>query len=262
MWVYLRVDEPLPECLCFTANTAGSTVNLYKQGNPTTLSLETSTDWISWTPYSYYTAINLANIWDKVYFRNTSESNHRCNTGATNRNYFIMSWSISASWNINYLINKNWEDFTNSYGICNMFQWCTALTTPPELPTKVLTQYCYSNLFQWCTNLTKAPELPATSLEQYCYNNMFYGCSNLEELPKITQTGLSYRSCINMFWDCVKIKLSTTQTWEYQTAYRIPTTWTWTDDWQALSNMFYWTWWTFTWTPSINTTYYTSNTVV
>jgi hypothetical protein len=65
-----------------------------------------------------------------------------------------------------------------------------------------------------------------------------------------------------MFRNCSKIKLSTTQTWEYQTEYRIPTTWTWTSWSSSLSNMFTSTWWTFTWTPSINTTYYTSNTVV
>jgi len=261
MAIYMWREYNPPE-LCFTANTAGSTVSLYKVWWPTSLSLVTSTDWVHRIPYSYYDTITLSNVWDKVYFRNTSESNHSCNNDANNNNYFVMSWSIAASWNLNYLINKNWEDFTNSYGICNMFQWCTALTTPPELPTKVLTNYCYSNLFQWCTNLTKAPTLPATSLEQYCYNNMFYWCSNLEELPKITQTALEYRCFYTMFAGCSKIKLSETQTWEYQTPYRIPETWTWVDGWQSLSSMFYQTWWTFTWTPNINTTYYTSNTIV
>jgi hypothetical protein len=65
-----------------------------------------------------------------------------------------------------------------------------------------------------------------------------------------------------MFQSCSKIKLSTTNTWEYQTAYRIPTSWTGTTGTNSLANMFYRTWWTRTGTPSANTTYYTSNTVV
>jgi hypothetical protein len=65
-----------------------------------------------------------------------------------------------------------------------------------------------------------------------------------------------------MFNGCSKIKLSTTQTWEYQNEYRIPETWTWTTATNALYRMFRTTWWTFAWTPAINTTYYTSNTLV
>lgn len=96
---------------------------------------------------------------------------------------------------------------------------------------------CYRSMFRGCTSLTSAPELPATTLTAYCYKSMFYGCKN--------------------------IKLSTTQTDEYQTAYRIPTSGTVTTVPSfALDSMFTNTGGTFTGTPSINTTYYTSNTVV
>ena len=95
---------------------------------------------------------------------------------------------------------------------------------------------CYWSMFQNCTSLTTDPELPATTLSAYCYYQMFYGCS--------------------------LINLSTTQTGEYQTAYRIPTSGTGTTFTNALTDMFTDTGGTFTGTPSINTTYYTSNTVV
>ena len=95
---------------------------------------------------------------------------------------------------------------------------------------------CYSSMFYGCTSLTTAPALPATTLALYCYRSMFEGCT--------------------------KIKLSTTQTGEYQTPYRIPTSGTGTTATDALINMFTNTGGTFTETPSINTTYYTSNTVV
>ena len=93
-------------------------------------------------------------------------------------------------------------------------------------------------MFVGCTSLTSAPELPATMLADGCYYRMFAGCT--------------------------KIKLSTTKTGEYQTAYRIPTSGTGTTATNAFYDMFADTGGTFKGTPSINTTYYlsTSNTVV
>ena len=93
-------------------------------------------------------------------------------------------------------------------------------------------------MFRGCTSLTTAPELPATTLADGCY---YY-----------------------MFRDCTKIKMSTTKTGEYQTAYRIPKSGTGTTAANALGSMFANTGGTFKGTPSINTTYYlsTSNTVV
>jgi hypothetical protein len=65
-----------------------------------------------------------------------------------------------------------------------------------------------------------------------------------------------------MFYGCTNIKISTTQTGDYQTAYRIPTSGTGTTASNALVNMFYGTGGTFAGTPSINTPYYTSNKVI
>ena len=96
--------------------------------------------------------------------------------------------------------------------------------------------YCYAYMFYGCTALATAPELPATTLTDNCYQGMFIRCTN--------------------------IKLSTTQTGEYQTPYRIPKSGTGTTANSALANMFGGTGGTFTGTPEINTTYYTSNTVV
>ena len=144
----------------------------------------------------------------------------------------------------------------------SMFNWCTSLTTAPELPATTLVYYCYHNMFRLCSSLTATPELPATTLAEWCYYRMFYWCSSLATLPELSSTNLAVRCYEWMFNSCSNIKLSTTQTWIYQTSYRIPTIWTWIDASRARLNMFTWTWWTFTWTPSKNTTYYTSNTVV
>ena len=143
-----------------------------------------------------------------------------------------------------------------------MFFGCTSLTTAPSLPATTLANGCYSSMFLGCTSLTTAPELPATTLAAYCYQSMFQGCTSLTaapELPATTLAGSCYRS---MFYGCSLIKLSETQTGEYQTAYRIPKSGTGTNESSALTDMFTNTGGTFTGTPSINTTYYTSNTVV
>lgn len=60
-----------------------------------------------------------------------------------------------------------------------MFQYCTLLTTAPELPATTLANYCYYYMFRDCHELTAAPELPATTLASSCYNSMFYGCWKL-----------------------------------------------------------------------------------
>jgi hypothetical protein len=117
-----------------------------------------------------------------------------------------------------------------------MFENCTSLVTPPALPATTLWHYCYALMFDWCYSLSKIPALPATTLAGWCYQTMFTNCS--------------------------LIKLSETQWGEYQTEYRIPTTWTWIGGPGWGLYMFSGTWWTFKGTPSINTTYYTSNQVI
>ena len=231
--------EHIPQELCFTANTASSTVALNKTGSPTTVTLETSTDGSNWSTYTFGNTITLSNVWDKVYWRNSSDTVTGFSTSSTNFYKFVMSWSISASWDVSYLLCKTGTtdlSLSSTYCFSTLFSQCTSLTTTPKLTATVLAERCYNSMFQLCTNLETLPKLPVLTLANYCYSGMFY-------------------------W-CTKIKLSTTQTWEYQTAYRIPTTWTWTAWTNSLNIMFTDTWWTFTWTPSINTTYYTSNTLV
>ena len=144
----------------------------------------------------------------------------------------------------------------------NMFNGCTALTTAPALPATTLAEYCYSDMFVNCTSLISAPELPATTLTDGCYLSMFLGCTSLTTAPELPATTLAVACYAGMFVNCTKIKLSTTKTGEYQTAYRIPKSGTGTTATNALNNMFGNTGGTFTGTPEINTTYYTSNTVV
>lgn len=223
--------------LCFTADTAWSTVQLVKTGSPTSVNLETSTNSTTWSDYTIWDTITLSNIWDRIFIRNKSTTPTNFSTSTSNFYKFVFTWGIIASWNVNYLLCKNSTDtLTSNYCFYRLFVSQAALKTPPSLPATTLTDYCYSQMFFGSTNMNSIPYLPATTLSNYCYNEMFTSC--------------------------VSVKVSETQTWIYQTEYRIPKTGTGTTWTNSLNNMFSYTWWAFTWTPSINTTYYTSNTLV
>ena len=141
-----------------------------------------------------------------------------------------------------------------------MFIDCTSLTKAPALPATTLADRCYQHMFNGCTSLTQAPALPATTLDIYCYSSMFQGCTSLTQAPALPATTLADNCYQGMFSGCKYLKLSTTQTGEYTVEYRIPTTGTGTTASKALYNMFKSTGGTFKGTPSINTTYYLSNT--
>jgi hypothetical protein len=147
-----------------------------------------------------------------------------------------MSGSVAWSGDVNYLLNKNSTTTLSSNCYRNLFYGCTALTSVPSLPATTIATSCYRDMFNGCTSLVTLPELPARTLVAYCCNGMFNGCSG--------------------------IKISQTKTGDYQTEYIIPSSWNWTTASSWNTNMFANTWWTFVWTPSINTTYYTSNTIV
>lgn len=143
-----------------------------------------------------------------------------------------------------------------------MFYGCTSLQTPPALPATTLNSSCYASMFQGCTALTTVPALPATALESQCYYGMFMGCTNLETINELPATVYKTNCYREMYRGCSKIKLSTTQTGEYQTEYRLPSSGTGTALSGAFLNMFTGTGGTFATTPEVNTTYYTPNTVI
>ena len=251
-----------PQELCFKANTAGSTVQLVKNWSPTSVTLQTSTDWDNWSNYTIWDTITLSNVGDNVYWRNSSETDTGFGTSSSNYYYFVMSWSIAWSWDINFLLNKNSTTTVSSYCYHYLFKGCSSLTSAPSLTATTLASNCYNHMFYWCAGLTTVPELLATTLTDGCYFHMFEDCTSLTTVPKLSATTLTSSCYRSMFQWCSKIKLSETQTWEYQTIYKVPINWWWTTGTNSLRDMFTNTGWTFTWTPSINTTYYTSNTVV
>lgn len=245
--LYIIVDTHInPQWLCFKAEEAYSTIKLTYNTNIDSshhyeLNFETSTDGVTRTAFNVdyedraWDTITLQNIWDKVYMRNTSETPTGFSFGDGYGFKFVMTGTIAVSGDIWYLLCKNsTTTLSGEFGWLgqNLF-WGCPITSTPSLPATNLWTYGYDGMFAGCTKLTTIPALPATELGSWCYFAMFNGCTS--------------------------IKLSETQDSEYTQPYRIPMEWTGTASTSGmppLSGMFDNTWWTFTWTPTINTTYY------
>ena len=196
--------EPEPEPydgLLFTAQEANSSVAL--NGRSLQLEYRTNTN-VEWQNYTLGTTINLANIDDWVEMRNQG-----LQTNINGGHQFVMTGKISASGNIQYLLDKTGELLSVSSSCYEqMFQLCTSLTTAPELPATTLADNCYFRMFEGCTSLTTAPKLPATTLAYGCYNAMFKGCTSLTTAPSLPATTLA-NSCYNaMFRECTSLTIA------------------------------------------------------
>ena len=147
----------------------------------------------------------------------------------------------------------------DNYCYSFMFHGCTALTTAPALPATTLADGCYYQMFGGCTSLTTPPTLPATTLAESCYQHMFRGCTSLTKIPALPATTLADYCYYGMFQECTALKLSAASTSEYVYPWRIPARSTWNTATDPLVNMFTGTGGTFTGTPDMYTTYYTTN---
>lgn len=272
---YLTFSSPSS----FTLNTSSS--NKTWDGM-----LEYSTDASAWNVWDGKTTLSADN--GKLYLRGTG--NTQISSGIK---WVLIGSDIACEGNIENLLDyatvANGEHPTMADNCCwSMFQNCTSLISAPALPATTLATSCYSLMFEGCTSLVNAPALPATTLAEKCYMKMFRGCTSLVNVPALPATTLANNGYANMFegctslasipalpalniptycyyWMfryCTNIKISTTQTEEYCNEYRIPTSGGATTGDYALRNMFGDTGGTFKSDPSLNTTYYTSNTVV
>lgn len=195
-----------PQYLCFTANTAGSTIQLMGDES-LEQEFECKINGNGWTPYVMGTVITLEEAGDKFYIRNVSETNTAFSLNSYYRYNFVMTGSIAASGDITCLVQKhgNMLEFTEANMFCQLFMGCRSLTSAPALPTLHLTDECYSDMFNGCQNLTSAPELPATTLAQFCYSGMFAACG-LTSAPALPATSLEIGCYQYMFDNCTQLE--------------------------------------------------------
>ena len=181
---------------------------------------------------------------------------------------------------------------TLSNRCCYGMFWSSKIINTPKLPALTVPLYAYAVMFASCANLYTFQGIDATTVAdhgcyqmfsncstltviekgllitsftgEYALSYMFINCTSIATLFKLNCLTLTNWSYENMYRGCSLIKLSSTQTGEYQTAYRVPTSGTPTtgdSPTTICSNMFTGTGGTLT-AISINITYYTSNTVI
>ena len=245
-----HIEPVIPtDCIVFIGETSDFTLTAHKSWDNM---VEYSTDKNTWSEW-HGTEISSSN--KKLYLRGISNTSFRANESAN----LSLSAKAACYGNINTLL-KYWDPPTtlsSNYCYYGMFMNCTLLTRAPELPATTLSNYCYNRMFYGCTSLTTAPELPATTLGEGCYQDMFYGCTSLTSAPELPATTVEYSCYRSMFEGCTGIKISATQTGEYTTAWRLPSTGEITSEpgwWNV--DMLKGTGGTFTGKPSRNTIYY------
>ena len=147
--------------------------------------------------------LTLTNVGDCVQFQNTNET---LSTSGGNYVKFVMTGKIAGSGNIQSMLNyiENCKD----YCYCQMFHYCTSLTTAPELPATTLADCCYYYMFYNCQGLTSPPELPATTLAYSCYHYMFYNCRSLTVAPELPATTLADYCYAYMFGACTNLTVA------------------------------------------------------
>lgn len=214
----LLPNDPLSIPLTFEAMTAGATVTLNSEGNAPSVSLETSADGITWTPYTVGTPITLDTVGAKVMFHGT---NPRYATSPSDYHYFSLDDDCYVYGNIMSLICATGYatlkklDSSVQYTFESLFYGCEGLNNHPdmtiELPATELASYCYSHMFKDCTSLDEAPELPTGGwdLRTYCYQFMFEGCTSLTESPVLPAEKLVQGCYASMFSGCSSLSYVT-----------------------------------------------------
>lgn len=212
--------------LTFTS-TGTTTVSLTNEEENAPV-LYYSTDAQNWAEWDYSELTFTADA--PLYICGDNPS--RFSASTTKYSHFTTSGDLFAvSGSIMSLLNKDEELLTipsDYYCFMSLFQDCTNLTTPPQLPATTLGMGCYANMFNGCTSLsvapvlpalkmenscyyqllrnctslTVAPELPATELASGCYTQLFYGCSSLTTAPELPSLTLATSCYSNMFRDC------------------------------------------------------------
>lgn len=120
---------------------------------------------------------------------------------------FTLKQQCNASGSLLSLLYR--DDFTNydtlpDGAFIKLFEYCTGLINPPELPFK-LSSACYREMFKGCTKLMSAPKLPQTDLKYSCYSRMFSLCESLTTAPDLPATILMPNCYESMFKECIHL---------------------------------------------------------
>lgn len=223
--------------------------------------LEYSTDTTNWSTWDGTPISSAANSGThKLYLRGTGNTV----ISSQDNGFYLDGSGISCDGDIRTLLDYADPENAVMAEACfaHLFETNDSLVKAPDFLSTTVPKNAYNSTFLACSSLVTPGKIAATSIGQQGCSQMFMNCSALSALPEIKATSVGVYGLLRMFSGCSLIKISATQTGEYQTPYRIPSEGTGSFSTGAASNMFQSTGGTFVGNPIVNTTYYTSNTVV
>lgn len=152
----------------------GGTISLNKRNNPAVVELEYWLDenkqWVLWQPDNDGNRSITLTVGQRMYVRNTSESNTRFSISTSDYYNFVSDSLLYADGDILSLICKNPQNTT-------------------------MTSYCFNRLFRYNTNLVTSPILTSETVSYIGCAHMFYGCSSLTTI-KTKMTNISATDCL------------------------------------------------------------------
>lgn len=151
--------------------------------------------------------IELEHTGDSVCFKAGPGGNE-----AIRRSFTINTGLISASGNVNSLLNEDYASVTNIGYRCyeDLFSYCTGLVSAPEIGTSSFDTAACRRMFDGCRNLTNTPALTVSRAGDSCFKSMFRGCTSLKSAQPIIFTAPIEGSevCMGMFEGCTSLESS------------------------------------------------------
>ena len=207
-WAKSGSPTPVYGGLCFTAESANSSVQLTAVGSAPAVTLVKSFDGVNWEAYAVGEVIDLPSTGDFVYLAAGQGGNETFGSSSSAYHQFVINGLVAASGDITSIRRFDLEQTTlNTFCYGYLFKDCTGLTSAPELPAITLANNCYRQMFKGCTGLTSAPELPATTIAIGCYASMFEGCTGLMSAPELPAITLANNCYVSMFRSCKNISI-------------------------------------------------------
>ena len=93
-------------------------------------------------------------------------------------------------------------DTSKGTNFASMFYYCDSLTSVPSLDTSKGTNF--GNMFYYCTALTSVPPLDTSKGTNF--NSMFYYCDSLTSIPLLNMSSMSSTSWSSMFYNCAALE--------------------------------------------------------
>ena len=203
----IEVVAPVQRYLSFTALEDGTLA--LSNALPSLYSMKYSMDGATWTDWDG-SVLNVLSG-DTVYLKGEfySYSGIRGFNSSSHSTSFVMTGRFTSAGSVMSLVDG---DVVRSdvpiYCFNKLFENCTSLITPPDLPGTVLGSQCYSRMFYGCTNLIDAPVLPARAMNDGCYEYMFSGCTSLTVAPELPAQTLAYNCYEGMFKGCSNLEVA------------------------------------------------------